>query len=343
MLPPMLREAVAGPSEPIAGRRRQLGWRALLRTLLPLLLGGIAVAVAISRAHLDWSMVWERARHAQPLPFAAAVCVLYLSVGLRTLRWRTLLANAGERCATAPLMGALLASFFVNCVTPGRVGDLYRAYLVRRREGVRGSKVFGTVVVERALDLGVVLVLLLASTALTLGTGAVVLAAAATLLWVMRSSAGARLVDRLPARVAGLYSGFREGSVGCLGRWPRLLGLSIGVWTLDATRFGLVTIALGVHLGPGQILLVTLVAALLSTVPVLPGGIGAVEGGVAILLTSLAHIAPETALSVALVDRSITYGSVIVTGALAAMALQTRAPRPAGAWSAAAPLSCADR
>jgi glycosyltransferase 2 family protein len=309
----------------------------------------LAAALVVWRAPLDWADVWSRVRHARPLPYAAAVAVCYLSFGMRAARWRVLLANAGERCAPFPLLGALLASFAVNCVVPARVGDLLRALLVRRHQGVGAAKALGTIVVERVIDLAVVLLLLLAAVGLTLhrpGGGGVAVAAAAAaavcgaaagLLVLLRSGCLGRLAGRLPRPLVRACDGFRQGSLGCLGSWRRVLPLSLGIWGVDTTRLALVVAALGgvVGLGPAQLLLVTLVAALLSTTPLLPGGIGAVESGVVLVLTTVAHAGADQALAIVLLDRSITYGSVVVSGAVSLLALQARGARPAyPGWTA---------
>jgi uncharacterized membrane protein YbhN (UPF0104 family) len=311
------------------------------RTLAWLTLAPLAVALAIWRAPVDWADVWSRIRQAHLLPYLAALAVCYVSFAVRATRWRILLANAGERCALAPLLGALLASFFVNCVVPARIGDLVRAYLVRRHQGVPAAKAFGTIVVERVIDLAVVLTLLMAAIALslhrpavrTLGVaivaGAALCAGCALLLLLIRTRRLERVVGRLPGPVVRLYQGFRDGSLGSLGRWRQVLPLTLAVWALDTTRFALVVAALGgvAGLGPGQVLLVTLVAALLSTTPFLPGGLGAVESGVVVVLTTVSAAGAGQALSVVLLDRSITYGSVILSGALALLLLQVRGGR----------------
>src|SRR5207247_5959184 len=54
----------------------------------------------------------------------------------------------------------LLLGWFVNCLVPAKLGDLYRSYLVKRRFGISLSRTVGVVVAERLLDLFVVFGLL---------------------------------------------------------------------------------------------------------------------------------------------------------------------------------------
>ena len=71
--------------------------------------------------------------------------------------------------------------------------------------------------------------------------------------------------------------------------------------------------ALGLDVSLALIAIAALSAAILSTVPI-PGGVGFVESGIiGVLLLGLGR--PE-AISVALVDRSITFVSVIAIGGI---------------------------
>ena len=77
-------------------------------------------------------------------------------------------------------------------------------------------------------------------------------------------------------------------------------------------------------MGIGLIVFVTIANAILSAIPLTPGGLGIVEPGIAGLLTlapALAALEPadalSVALSVALLDRSISYVSLIIFGSVA--------------------------
>src|ERR1039457_3559504 len=100
----------------------------------------------------------------------------------------------------------------------------------------------------------------------------------------------------------------------------------------EGARLGLVVFSLhlvGVHLGPSQFLLIALVAALLTTVPFLPGGLGLVEAGMVGVLISVGDVGRNAALSIALLDRSISYGSVVVVGAVVFAITHVRVPQRA--------------
>jgi uncharacterized protein (TIRG00374 family) len=114
-----------------------------------------------------------------------------------------------------------------------------------------------------------------------------------------------------------------------LGRYPALLFLTGMVWAGEAGRLGFVVFALGYGnvLGASQILLVALVAALLTTVPFLPGGLGLVEAGMVGVLIAVGGVSKEAAISIALLDRSISYGSVVAIGFVVFMFTHIHVPR----------------
>jgi uncharacterized protein (TIRG00374 family) len=69
------------------------------------------------------------------------------------------------------------------------------------------------------------------------------------------------------------------------------------------------------HLGISASVFVALVAALLTAIPLTPAGIGFVEAGIVGALT-LYGVPPEAAVAVALVDRAISIGSLVVIGGI---------------------------
>lgn len=311
------------------------------RTLLSFAVAIAVVGVAVWRAPIPWGGAWAQIRHADLGLYAAAILVYYLSFVIRGLRWRVLLANAGEPRRAVRLTPIILASFFVNCVVPAKMGDVYRAYLGRIREHIPGSKAFGTVVSERLLDLCVLMILLAGSGAYVFHArsssalvpyvigGGLLSAAGIAILALMRAGRGRRILRLLPEAIFESYESFRSGAVTSLRRWPLLTVLTVLVWCCESGRLGLVIAALGLsaQVGPSQFILVALVAALLTTVPFTPGGVGLVQGGVTAALVVVAGLDKTRAFSVALLDGSISYGSLVVIGFIAFAILNLRAPQ----------------
>jgi uncharacterized protein (TIRG00374 family) len=321
------------------------------RTLISIAAAILIVAVVVWRANIPWGEAWDKIRSANLSLYFLAMAVYYLSFVVRGIRWQVLLANAGEVRKARRLTPLILASFFVNCIVPAKMGDVYRAYLGRVRERIPGSKALGTVVSERLLDLCVLMMLLLASGAYVFhkrssGTlvpyvifGALLCAAGIGVLVVMRAGRGTRVLRLLPDPIFRRYESFRSGAVSSLRRWPTLLVLTVAVWICESGRLGLVIAALGYssQVGPSQFVLVALVAALLTTVPFTPGGVGLVQFGVTTALIIVAGITKTGAISIALLDGSISWGSLLIIGFIVFALVNFRMSRQAAAVAVGQP------
>jgi uncharacterized protein (TIRG00374 family) len=322
---PGAREAALQLSES-GVERKLMTWR----TGLSLMAAVVIVALAVWRAPVRWDHVWTAIRQADLKLYAGALAAYYLSYVVRAVRWRILLANTGEKVPGVPLLPIIITSYFVNCVVPAKMGDVYRAVLLRQRTAIGATKAFGTIIAERLLDLVVLMVLLAGAGAVTFHrrvpaplvpyaiAGAALCVVGIAVLAVMRAGRGRRLLALLPERAVERYESFRHGTVHSFARLPALSGLTVAVWALEGTRLGLVVFALGDQglLGPAQFLLVALVAALLTTVPFLPGGLGLVEAGMVGVLELVGGLDADRSAAIALLDRSISYGSLVGIGAV---------------------------
>jgi glycosyltransferase 2 family protein len=270
---------------------------------------------------------------ANPWLLLAAFLVYYLGFPLRGYRWSLLLRSAGTRVRVRDSTEIVFISWMVNCLVPAKLGDVYRAYLLRLNQAVSTSLALGTVFVERVMDLFAVAILGLAAgfwsfrggfnpyVQFVLGVGVVVVIVLAIGIFTMRNF-GRRILARLPTpqRILELYDRFEEGFFALNVRsLPRLGILTVLIWTTEALRLAFVIAALGysdVHLGISGIFFVALAASLLTAVPLTPGGIGIVEAGMVGILTYIYNVPQNEALAIALVDRAISIVSVIVLGAI---------------------------
>jgi uncharacterized protein (TIRG00374 family) len=267
---------------------------------------------------------------------AAAFAVYYAGFPLRGWRWSILVGTSDAfRLKVRDATEIIFLSWLVNCLVPAKLGDVYRAWLLKINSPVSLSRTFGTVFIERILDLFAIVVLGLAAGFVSFRSGlpgevqivfaigvgfAVALAAG---LLTMRNL-GRRIVERLPlpGRIVELYDRFEEGVFSSIGlrALPRLLALTALIWATEATRLYLVVEALGlpdVHLGISGAFFVALVASLLTAVPLTPAGIGFVEGGVVGILTTIYGLPPTEAFAITLVDRAISVLSIIALGSIA--------------------------
>ncbi len=320
--------------------RRLVSWR----TIVPLVVVIVFFVLAAQHLSLELSVgsIASALVRANVWLFLAAFGVYYCNFPVRTLRWKLLLENVGYRKAQGvhlpgfwQLMKILYLSWFANVVVPAKLGDVYRAYLLRQDADVSISRSFGTVLAERILDLVALLLLFLSSIlislhgqlpdqlelALRIGLALVLgLMIGLVVLRVYREQIG-RLV---PARFRAQYVQFQEGTLGSFRRLHLLAPLTVAVWLVESWRFLLVALAAGLLSGDPLHLLtaalfIALGESLLTTVPLTSGGVGFVEAGMfamILLFTPDTAAAHNTAASAVLLDRLISLVSILLFGGI---------------------------
>ncbi|MCS7002227.1 MAG: flippase-like domain-containing protein, partial [Dehalococcoidia bacterium] len=186
-----------------------------------------------------------------------------------------------------------------------------------------------TVLAERMIDLVVLFALLVLSaigvaqvmtsehllvTEYILAVGLVFVALLIAGLVVLRFLGGS-VERRLPLRVRSLFGKFQHGILGSFRarQFPTIATITIVIWATEAGRLYFVTKALGMEIALPVILFAALANSLLTAVPATPGGLGVVEAGV-IGFFSLAGVQDTSAASATLLDRAISYWSLIVVG-----------------------------
>ncbi len=74
-----------------------------------------------------------------------------LSFGLRALRWHSLAAAAGARVSFATSVRTQLAGFSLT-LTPGKVGEVYKCYLMELETGVPTARTAPIVLIEKLME-----------------------------------------------------------------------------------------------------------------------------------------------------------------------------------------------
>ncbi len=337
-------------AEQISLGRRLRQPRTIVSIAVPLVI--ILVFVALNRQQLE--RVPGLILGANPFLVLAAFAIYYLGFPLRGYRWALLLRGTGFYCPTKDATEIIFLSWLVNCVVPAKLGDVYRAYLLKINSRASLSRTFGTVFIERVLDLFAIVLLGLAAgfwsfrgrlptdvqVVVAIGIGVMVLLAVGLLF--LRSF-GSRFLAALPLprkeTILELYERFEQGVFGAIG-WralPRLLLMTALIWASESLRLWLVVQALGfpdVSLGLSGAVFVALIGSLLTAVPLSPAGLGIVEAGIVGVLTLVYGVPLAEATAIALLDRVISVFSIIVFGSIA----YVLSPKPRGeGWIPEAP------
>ena len=289
---------------------------------------GVAVYIVIA-AYTGWGKVAsELARfswRAAAIGFALAAAN-YL---LRFAKWELYLRRLGVRIPLGHSLQIFLSGFSLT-VTPGKVGEVLKAYLLRESHGVPMARTAPTVVAERATDLLALVALALVGVE-ALGGNARILWAAVGLVGVLVALASWRrfahwLIDiaaRLPmlGRLAPKLREFYDATAVLLRPTPLLLAtlLSIAAWACECLAFWVV-----LHGFPGadaSLKLCTFIYAAMTiagALSFLPGGLGVQEGGMVALLVSTAHgVGGPTAAAATFVTRLCTLWFAVAVGLVA--------------------------
>ena len=305
------------------------------RRLLTLLGLGVLVVLALVRLAGGRSALVTLSA-VPPGAFALMLVVFYAGMAVRVWRWRVFLRSLGHRAGLWPLGQLLLAGYFLNTVVPARAGDVVRIFLLGRREGVPLEAATGTLVMERALDV-IVILAGAAAAAYTVLPGLVPAAVVrvygaalvADLLAVVLLVGAPRLEGHLRRLSSGrrYQAGLRLG-LSFLAAMRRMAGdgpelmlalaQTAAIWTSEVAISGLALGALGVRLPAGQLAFMVLTVDLIGAIPLLPGGLGQVETAYLSLALFLG-VARESAAIAILLHRAVTFWSVVFVGGAVAL------------------------
>ena len=281
---------------------------------------------------IDWAATWTIIRSTSLELYFLATFLYYLSFWFRGLRWK-ILSNSNKNENSTNTIGSstfmfsrlILEGWFVNTITWLRMGDIFRSFALAKLMNKSTFWALGTIVSERITDISILLLLLIFSLGIySLGNdigaanyiliSALVLICIATIFLMFVKFIGpAQLRKYVPNIFVSIYLRFYRGFVGIQSNLLLVSFLGLIGWILEILRLYCVVLALGLTLTPEHAVLVALAGALLSVFPT-PGGIGVVEPGLVSIL--MLGVSRESAVAITLVDRTITYVSVVLFGGL---------------------------
>lgn len=294
-----------------------------------------AIAFAIlfflfTRLDVNFQAVWENVKRSNPILYMLSFIVYYMSFVLRGGRWRVLLENVGFRRSRGVKLPSvwglgeiIFLSWFANCIVPAKLGDAYRAYLLKSGTNVSFSKTVGTILAERVIDLVILFTLLLGAafwvirgrnTAAAVGIVEVGLGFIVVLIigLIALKLLGSRIQRLIPSRFHLAYAHFLEGILGSFYQIPRLIFITMLIWLMEVGRLLFVTQSMGITLAFSLVIFVALAHSLLTAIPFTPGGLGIAEAGLVGLL--MIAVSKENAISIAILDRVVSYWSIIFFG-----------------------------
>lgn len=311
-----------------------------------ILLGmGLFFAVlVVSALYADVASL-QRALVSYPLWMVLPACGLVLcNYALRTVRFRIYLRALGIRVVWREALLIFVGGIFFS-VSPGKMGEVFKGYLLHKRHGAHIADSATVVVAERFTD--VVALLCLAAVGVSQYGAHVGLFFSVFLLCLgfLAAVAHPRLIPgvvrrieprlaqhpRVQALVASVIRIHTSLRVLCQPRWLILgIALASGAWGFECVALRLLFEAAGGGGGMGGTIVIYAMATLFGAVSMLPGGVGTTEAVMIALALQPAFglrlSLPEVTL-VTLLIRFCTLWFGVALGGLSLVAMRHIAPR----------------
>ncbi|MGC1376470.1 MAG: lysylphosphatidylglycerol synthase transmembrane domain-containing protein [Anaerolineales bacterium] len=280
---------------------------------LGILISAVFVWYALQKLELD--KFWAAITQANYWWILPGIAVYFVAVWARAWRWHYLLKPIKE-IPTRTMFPVVTIGYMGNNIYPARAGEVLRAVVLKRREGVPVSASLATIIVERIFD-GVVMLAFVflnlpelaritggsgkvgdidIQQVALLGTGAFVGALIIFLLAAMFPQVTGRvgqwfidrvLPEKLREKVSGIMHKFLDGLASLRSPLNILMVFvtSFVIWFLELGKYWLVMHAFNFEVSFFALMLMNGVVNLMTTLPGAPGYIGTFDvPGIAILM-----------------------------------------------------------
>ncbi len=277
-----------------------------------------------------------------------SIPIILLAHWLRAMRWKTMLKPLIQKTSTYRLFKAVMIGYAANSVTP-RGGELLRPYVYAREEGISFSSCFGTIVVERFLDLLTLLVVFLV--ALTVFRDKIIRALQDTFDAMGGSFDPSKVTfivtiialififsfyppvysfilritvkpfsNNLYTKIKGLFDRFRDGFaiIKDPSEYTKIAGYSIGIWICYGIPNYLMFYSFDFqahhNLGIADAMLLLIVTGLAFLIAPTPGAIGVHHVVISKTMIILYGVTNKEALAYAILTHAINYIVNSITG-----------------------------
>lgn len=260
----------------------------------------------------------------------AILSLTLINYALRFVKWHYYLGQIGAGHVSLGVSLKIFVAGFTMVMTPGKVGELYKAWALKETNQVAISRAAPVVLAERITD-GLAMVILASAGLALYRFGALMLLAVVLMMGGFVVVVQIRPLalglldhgDRLPivSRFTSSLREFYESTYRLLSLRNLLFAVSLGVvsWAAEGAALFLVLLGLGFVATPE--LLVQAVSALalstiLGAITFLPGGLGVIDGTLAGLLLVLTSAGADLAVAATLIIRLATLWFGVMLGIL---------------------------
>lgn len=252
---------------------------------------------------------------------------------IRFLKWQYFLRRIGLHIGFLRSLRVFVSGFAMT-VSPGKLGELLKCYLLRDGEGAPVARTSPVVIAERITDLLSMVLVAVAGVLLAGGYRYMAAAAAGLVLcvlamYVLLHPVAFRRLSGLLCRIPPLgrkrdrLDEFRESCTSLLDPASLLVTVPLGVvsWGMEALVLCAVAASIGRSLPVGTALLAHSAGSIAGAVSMIPGGLGLTEVTIDGILSGSLGISDATAVT--LVMRFATLWFAVLLG-VATLALTGR-------------------
>lgn len=328
-----------------------IAWSDLRNKVIISVVFGIAVVAMLGMvADLPRTVVALRRFAWGYLPLILGLTLF--NYGLRFVKWHYYLSQIGAGHVGLWDSLKIFVAGFTMVMTPGKVGEFYKAWALKETNDVAISRAAPIVLAERLTD-GLAMVMLASAGLVLYRYGAAMLIGGAAImggfvvivqirplaLWLLD------LGERLPiiARFAHSLHEFYESAYRLLGFKNLIFAVGLGIVSWGAEGIALYFVLIGLGFVGTPALLIQAVSALASStilgaISFLPGGLGVADGSLTGLLLLLTDTGADTAVAATVVIRFATLWFGVVLGILTLVGYRSEL-LPAGSTASEQPLT----
>ena len=253
------------------------------------------------------------------------ILALILSIGtivVKIYRWKYLSRSYGQEITWHESSMVFMPSLFYGNITPGKVGDLYKAYYMKHRYSMNYLDGVSMLFYERFIEL---LILFLVGAAIVfvqfrgitvIALELILLVLVILLFFYYRAEKFVSLAQRIIVKVPFL-SDDKEFNLH-INKMPFMKIISVFIITLislvlEFIRLWIVALAFGYVLNPILLSVFLSLSIIVGLVSQIPLGIGAMEGSLNVFITSMG-VPATISIAIVLVDRIISMYFALVLG-----------------------------
>lgn len=264
-----------------------------------------------------------------------AILLQLAAVWVRAVRWKWLLAPI-KNISIKILFDATMIGYFGNNVLPLRMGELLRAYVVSNNSSISTSKVIGTLIVDRILDVlavmilaifflfftnlvdipkwivipSIILILVLFISILTIGNKNPNWDSIKKRKIVFQSKMGSKIFDIITNIVSGMS---------VLNKAPNKIGIYgfiVLLWTMYYVSFVLIIKGVNLELSIMNAGILYILLSLSISIPAAPGYIGTYHATCVAALTNIYNIGLGESQAFAVLSHAVVFVPFVTIGAI---------------------------